>query len=222
MPKIALIFAFLILFYSLCFFGASYFEGLGFHKAYSMALLYIGIFLMPILALGYLGTFIATIVSVLRKNTNVRQLLLPTIPLLLVFSIPAIPFPTFTDGLRVAVGEKLDRDKLIEFAEQAKLIAEIEETKRRQITSSDMRPHDTESASKFEMIKDIYPEALSLGLHPARVDVSSDEVRIFYGSALVKHWGYSIVDDDTCPIDRLTEKSCQRVFEKIWVYSDIY
>ncbi len=220
MPKTALILGILVV---VCMLGDRvgwYFDGLAFSKSWFYPTVLLPITL--ILALGYIGALIATVVSVWRKKIRFGQLFIPAITPFLVFAIPELPLPGFTDGLRHAVNKKLERNKLIEFAEQAKLIAGAENLERGVWIPGGAYPFDAESSAEWKMLKDIYPEAFALTGQLPRFVISSDEVRVVYGGALAKHWGYTIVDDDMCPIDRLSASNCQRVYENIWVYSDIY
>lgn len=136
--------------------------------------------------------------------------------------VPYLPLPGFTDGLRVAIDEKLDREKLISFAEKVKSIAGVGENERTRFMLYSLISLDAESAEKFNEMKLAYPEAFTMSRAPARIDVASDKVVVFYGSALTKHYGYAIVDDDICPFDRLSWPQCQRVSPNIWVYMDNY
>lgn len=220
MPKTALTVIVLFFICHLWILIGAYFDGLAFYKSwfYPMTLVPIMLFL----ALGYVVILIITIVSVLRKKTKFLQLILPATLPLLVFAIPQLPIPGFADGLRVAVKDNLEQDRLLEFAELAKLIADIENQELDDVLISGLSWADADSLEKYEKLKAIYPEALSLSQLPPRIEVSSDEVRIFYGGALTKHWGYTIVDNDMCPFERLSATDCQKVYEYVWVYSDIF
>lgn len=220
MPKSAITFASLTLLGLLWLNVGAYFDGLAFYQSWFYPIVLLPIIMLS--ALACIGATIITLISVFRKKVSFSKFLLIAGLVCLIPTIPYLPLPGFTDGLQVAIDKKLDREKLITLAKEAKAITGVDDGAESRFMLYSLTSLDAESAEKFGKIKRAYPEAFEMSRLPARIDVTDDKVVVFYGSALTKHYGYAIVDDDQCPFERLSGAQCQRVSPNIWVYMDIY
>ncbi len=74
----------------------------------------------------------------------------------------------------------------------------------------------------IEQLKADHPTPLSLSPISPRIIVKKNYISVFYGSALVKHWGYVVSDLNEFPIEHIPKNMYRKVFEGIWVYHDIW
>ncbi|WMS88755.1 hypothetical protein [Pleionea litopenaei] len=74
----------------------------------------------------------------------------------------------------------------------------------------------------IESLRAKYPNALSLSDMPPRIEVSDSYVSVFYGGALIKHWGYLFTESDSFPIEHIPEGMYRQVYQGVWVYHDIW
>jgi hypothetical protein len=185
----------------------SYFEGLAFDSWFFGPLVFVPLILGSICAFLYCS--ISLLISVLRKKNNLRAL----VPVIMFPALFAgtyyLPLPRFVDGLHDAVEEKLDRERLLHFAEAARQL-KLEDYER------------LGGGRSVELLSDEFSLELSMGNYPARIFISEAKVNVYYGGALTGHWGYAIVEKDECPKDYLPSHLCRKVFDNVWVYKDIY
>jgi len=184
-----------------------YFEGLAFHQWFFAPLVFV-----PLL-LGSIGAFLVCSISLLISVFRGQQSLRVLVPMLL---FPALfmgsyrlPVPRFVDGLHEAVESKLDRQRLIDLATAARALDE---------GRIDLRG----SIEKLDSLNETFGPELGLSSLDARMSVTDDWVSVYYGSALTKHWGYAIVNEDKCPFERIPKHLCRKVFDNVWVYRDIW
>ncbi|MBI5381577.1 MAG: hypothetical protein HZA31_06730 [Opitutae bacterium] len=185
-----------------------YVEGLMFEKYWT------GLILVPLVLgsfLTYIVTAILTVGATIRGK--VRRLWL-----WLVLSVPvcvagsyAIPVPSFTDGMRDAVRKKVSAERLWRFADAARLQPGREDSE--QVTDL-----------LVTLMKRDFPEIYGLSELPPRVAVGEGSLEIYWGGALVQHWGIKIGSRPflDAPADYQKGVSYREVYQKIWVYHDRY
>lgn len=186
---------------------SGYYEGLEFTQSFLMPLI-----LFPVLLGSTLVFLVASILvaaSLIRKKLPLRSARALAVLICIIVGGFWIPFPSFADGMREAVKEKLERDKLLEFAEHAR---------RLKMQSVDNFGYE----ASVRKLKEKFPAELSLSSIPPRIQVDDGSVSVYYGSALTEHWGYSIVENDECPRRYLPRNLCLKVYDNIWVWDDIY
>lgn len=186
---------------------SGYFEGLAFTQSFLQPII-----LFPIILASTLGVFISCVlivISLIRKKRTVKSLC-PLIAIIcLIVGAFSIPVPSFADGMYKAVEEKLERSRLIEFAEHARSLR--------------IRSVDDNGYNLFvQELKEKFPAELSLSSYSPRLFVDDDSVSVYYGNALTEHWGYSIVENDECPRKYLPRNNCLKVYDNVWVWDDIY
>lgn len=187
----------------------SYLDGLNFIKTSGWSLITGLVFFVTLIVLFIFIVYEALVAKGWR-NRAINASALVIVPVIL-FSISAIPHPGFLDGIDERVSSSMTREYLMEFAETARdLELPNRFIEREQYNQS------------FEFLKRKYPEAFALLKHDPGIDMRDDSVMVVYGSGLTKHWGYAVTLHDQCPLDYLTDKSCRRVFENVWVFDDIY
>ncbi len=184
-----------------------YFEGIAFDKFWSVPM---GI--LPLGAIAFL-TFIVSsvvcIVAVVRKRRSPKILVFVGVFPVLVIGFCQAPFPSYVDGMHKTVTESLTKKELVEFAIDAR-------------SSNPDWIEREEHNQLIKQLKDKHPKPLTLSHIPPRIDVSENYISVFYGSALVKHWGYVIGDIEEFPIDHIPENMYKKVHEGVWVYHDIW
>lgn len=185
----------------------SYYDGLAFAKSWMYAMTLVPITLLSMLV--FLTCSVAIVISILRKRRSVSSLSLPLVVAILFIGSQCIPMPTFLDGLHDAVKSKLQRDRLLELARTTRQF-NVEWT------------YHEEHRKWISTLRETFPLELSLNNIPPRIEVSNDQVAVFYGSGLTKHWGYAIVEQDECPLKHIPENLCRKVFDNVWVYQDIW
>lgn len=179
-----------------------YFEGLSFDRSWFIALIVFPI--MGMSTIGLLALVIAVCISMIRKKTSIKVFCQTAMILVVLVGVFWVPSTHFVDGLQNAVRHKLNRNRLLELAQRAKHLR-----------------HNRKEEYILEL-QEIYPEAFSMNALTPRLSVSENEVRLYYGSALTKHWGYTIVNEDRCPLNHIPPNNCRKVYDNIWVFLDIY
>ncbi len=82
---------------------------------------------------------------------------------------------------------------------------------------------DEDKHSKWvERLRSKHNKALSLSKLPPRIIKGNDYVSVFYGNALVKHWGYIVGDIEDFPIEHIPDNMQRKVYDGVWVYHDIW
>ena len=186
---------------------SAYYEGLEFTQSFLVPLILSPLFLGSTLVFLVSSGFVT--VSLIRSKIPFRST--RALAVLVCFIVAGFwaPLPSFPDGMRQAIEEKLERDRLLEFAEHARKL---------RMQSVDDFGYEV----SVRKLKEKFPAELSLSsLHP-RVQVDEDSVSVYYGSALTEHWGYSIVENDECPRKYLPHHLCIKVYDNVWVWDDIY
>jgi hypothetical protein len=208
MPRLSLAFGGIAFIAVLCLRLFSYFEGLSFDKYWSGLLVVLLIFGS---LLAYIVTAILTMIATIRGKVRWTWLLsILLVPVVGVGSY-ALPIPSFTDGMHDAVRNKVRAERLQRFAEAARL----------QPNSSDA---DASPDPRVGLMKRDFPEIYGLSVIEPRVDTGKDYVEIFWGSALVQHWGIRIGSRPflDAPAEYQKEVSYRMVYDAIWVYHDCY
>ena len=80
-------------------------------------------------------------------------------------------------------------------------------------------PHH-EYNGKLAELEKRFPEVMEISTIPARVFVKETYVDVFFGSALVKHWGMRIVDagEGTRPFTVQENAKAIEALPRVWVY----
>lgn len=185
----------------------SYYNGLMFQTSLMFPIIFFPITLITLIVVFF--GLVIRMISVVRRKKKFSTLFLPLAFIFIFMGIQHLPIPTFLDGMHNTVEKSLNRGRLIEFAQQARYI-EIDWVK------------DDEHRKKIELLRKIFPKELSVSKLPPRISVSENAVSVFYGSALTKHWGYSIVKNDECPLKNVPQHYCKKVFDNVWVFQDIW
>ncbi len=155
-----------------------------------------------------------------RRQTNWRSPAIVGFFLALTIGviIAPSPFPRFVDGLKHAVEDKLDRERLISLAAQLRQV-DADDNPNRLGLSDHQRGGAPELIAKIEKVKGLYPEAFKMSSFPPRFWISHDYVTFIYGGALSGHWGYSVVEKDKCPFKPSPALiACTKVFDNVWVF----
>lgn len=219
-PRICLALAVAILVYLLILRASVYVEGKSFTKSWLGPLS-----VFPALAcfLACFVTAIVTTIEVLRKKVRPRWLLA-------ILAVAAgwvgayqIPFPEYTDGMRDRLRAQVPLERLRLFAEAAKAEAQ----KPLPPPPPDQLPPDAlEAGSRrlAELMQRDFPEIHALSPLPPRVGAGAQGVHIYWGSALVKHWGITLGQPPFAdsPADYRSKLSIREVYAGVWVYHDIY
>lgn len=187
--------------------AAPYFEGLAFDKFWAIPM---GV--VPIMLVAFFAFFVSAIVTVtavLRKKAGFRKLVTIGLFPVLVSAIYMTPFPSYIDGMHKSVRENLPMDEIVSLADEA-----------RRINPSwlDREEHDR----VIKRLRNKYPNALNLASIPPRIEVTDKYVSVFYGSSLVKHWGYLVTDSEVFPIEHIPQGMYKKVYQGVWVYHDIW
>lgn len=187
--------------------GVPFFEGVAFDKFWVIPM---GV--LPVGLIAFLTFFISAIscvVAILRKQKSLKNLMVVGLFPILVMSVYKVPIPNYIDGMHKTVKETVPLSEIVRFSSEAREM---------DINWLDEGEHD-------HLIKELrakYPNALNLSQLPPRVEVSDSYVSVFYGSALVKHWGYLLTESDSFPIEHIPEGMYKQVYEGVWVYHDIW
>jgi hypothetical protein len=207
MPRACLIFGVIAFIALLGGRAQSYFEGQSFDKSWASPLL--GLFSFGCL-LAYLVTVASAVVAAIQKKVRWPWLIA-------IFAVPVcwfgsyqVPIPSFTDGMQVGLQQKVSSERLKLFA-AAMVVPES--------------PNPEELPDKrVELMKREFPEIYRLSTMEPRVSIGDDFVEIFWGSALVKHWGVRIGSRpfSDASVDYQKGVSYREAYEGIWVYHDRY
>ena len=141
---------------------------------------------------------ISSVVAILRKRGTLNSLIVIGAFPILVVVIYKAPFPGYIDGMHKTIKEALPLNEIVRLSVEAK----------------EINPDWLDYEEHYQLIKKLrtkYPNALSLSHIPPRIEVSDNYVTVFYGSALVKHWGYLFTESDTFPIERIPEGMYKKV-----------
>ena len=184
-----------------------YFEGAAFDKYWSIPM---GVLPVGLIAfLTFTITAIVCMIAIVRKKQISKNFYIIVLFPLLITGLYFAPFPSYVDGMRKTVAESLSKQELSSFALEAKS------------TNIDWNKHE-EHNKIIERLKANHPTPLSLSPIPPRINVKENYVSVFYGSALVKHWGYVVSDLNEFPIEHIPENMYREVFKGVWVYHDIW
>lgn len=187
---------------------APYYEGLAFDKFWFLPLGLLPLTL--VLLLTFLILSIVVLISVLRKRIAAKNLIVLAVLPAAIFLVYRLPFPTYVDGMRDTVSRAVSREEFIALARDAR-VSSPDWVKNRE-------GHDEIVVS----LKAKHSKPLGLSAIPPRIKVSENYVSVFYGSALVKHWGYVVGDIKEFPIEHIPEDMYKKVYEGVWVYHDIW
>ena len=184
-----------------------YFEGSNFDKFWSipMGVLPLGLFSV----LVFVVTSIASLVSIARKKQSPKNIVFIAVLPILVVGIYQVPFPSYVDGMHETLIESLSMEELRSFAADVRI----------------SNPKWIDRDEHRKLIKELrakHPKSLSLSKLSPRVDVSDNYISVFYGSALVKHWGFVVGDLEKFPIEHIPENMYKEVYAGVWVYHDIW
>lgn len=184
-----------------------YFEGVAFNKFWviPMGVLPIGL----IAFLTFFFSALSSVVGVIRKKAGKNDLVVVGLLPILIFAIYMAPFPSFVDGMYKTVKETLPMEEIVSLSVEAR----------------ELNPKWSNYEEHAQLIKSMrtkYPNALNLSHLPPRINVSDSYVSVFYGSSLVKHWGYLFTDSDAFPIEHIPEDMYKKVYEGVWVYHDVW
>ncbi len=184
-----------------------YFEGLAFDKFWSVPL---GIFPLGVVALlTFIGSSLVCFVSVVRRRRSPRGLIIVGVFPLLVVALYQAPIPSYIDGMHKTIVESLSKKELVEFAVDARLR-----------NPEWIKHEEHDQIIKPRKYKHLKP--LTLSPIPPRIEVNEDYISVFYGSALVKHWGYVIGNVEEFPKTHIPESMYKKVYDGVWVYHDIW
>ena len=124
------------------------------------------------------------------------------------------PFPTQIDGMKQAVIDKLDRDRLMRLAKDLRTL-EAEDNPKRVGLADFTSFVDEQHLKKIDAVHHLYPAAFEMSEEAPRFWITESFVTFYYGGALPGHWGYSISEEDECP-DKAV-RSCERAMNSVWV-----
>lgn len=184
-----------------------YFEGIAFDKFWLIPLSVLPIGLIAFLI--FTVSAIVCLISITRKNGSTKNLYAIFLAPALVVAIFNLPFPSYVDGMHKTVSESLSHKHLMELAIDARTV------------NPEWLKED-EQDQLIQYLKVRYPKPLSLSQIPPRIDVSDNYISVFYGSSLVKHWGYVVSELEVFPIDHIPKYMYKKVYAGVWVYHDIW
>jgi len=184
-----------------------YFEDLAFDKYWPIP---IGVLPVGLIAfLVFCITAIVCTITIIRKKQSPKNLYIIILFPVLITVLYLAPLPSYVDGMRKTVIESLSKQELSSFVLDAK--------------SANIDWNNTEEHNKLiGQLKAKHPAPLGLSPIPPRIDVQENYVSVFYGSALVKHWGYVASDLQEFPIEHIPKNMYRKVYEGVWVYHDIW
>lgn len=184
----------------------AYADGTTFDRTSVYPLVVVPIALIIAIVLVIRLVFLLVASALTRRRPTVR--VASIVALALFVGSHFLPFSTFVGGLRTAVHDNLRRDRLMEFAERVK-------------AAGAQDPHWTAASWQHKvvsMLRKSFPAELGLSELRPRVGVGNGVVNVYYGGGLSGHWGYTVVDNDACPVDYLPTMLCRKVFDNVWVY----
>lgn len=184
----------------------AYADGTTFDRTSVYPLVVVPIALIIAIVLVIRLVFLLVASALTRRRPTVR--VASIVALALFVGSYFLPFSTFVGGLRTAVHDNLRRDRLMEFAERVK-------------AAGAQDPHWTAPSWQRKvvaMLRKDFPAELGLSELRPRVGVGNGVVNVYYGGGLSGHWGYTVVDNDACPVDYLPTMLCRKAFDNVWVY----
>lgn len=186
-----------------------YWAGVAFSKSWWPALL-IPVFLIALLGLS-IGC-IWLVISVVRRRTKPIWLFLLVFPVLFV-GRRAFPMPGFVDGMAHRVQRDFSAAEFLSFAKQARAL------------KVNWIDHSTKVEIGMDALQKAFPRIMGLSqLEPPRVSLAATHVDLFYGSALVKHWGVRVMDKDAHADPFASEERAHflEALPRVWVYHLAY
>lgn len=184
----------------------AYVDGMTFDRAsvYPMIVVPTALIIAIVLMIRLVLSLAASVLTRRRPTVRVASI----VALALFVGSHFLPFSTFVAGLHTAVHHNLRRDRLMEFAERVK-------------AAGAQGPHWTAPSWQREvvaMLRKDFPAELGLSELRPRVGVADGLINVYYGGGLSGHWGYSVVDDDACPVAYLPTTLCRKAYDNVWVY----
>ena len=184
-----------------------YFEGFDFDKYWSVPM---GALPLGILSfIVFLASSITVSVQVVRRKKSRYNIVCIGTFFLLTVLLYQSPFPTYVDGMKKRILSELTREELISF---------VNEVSSRKLDWVNYEKH----SALIEELREKHAQALSLSSIPPRIEEGEKYISVFYGSALVKHWGYVVGDVDEFPIKHIPKNMQRQVYKGVWVYHDIW
>jgi len=207
MSKTLIISALLTLFSLTVMRVVPYFEGHAFDKYWSVPM---GVLPFGLLSfIVFVVTSIVVVIKIFRKQQSKYNLAVVGGLFLFAVVLHQMPIPHYVDGMKKRILTELTQKGLFDFS----LAAQAE----------DLDWLDREAHLKLiENLRSKHTKALSLSTISPRVEKGEGYVSVFYGSALVKHWGYVVGDIDEFPIEHIPKDMQRKVYEGVWVYHDIW
>ena len=171
----------------------------------------IGVPVTLLLLIAYGISALISVYASLKKRTG-RLWLVAVIamPVIWVASYQ-IPIPGNVDGMRDALRDQVSHKDLLFFANQAgPMLVDV-----RSISPVAADP-------RVELMKRDYPQIYNLSKLSPRVGGEEGRVEIYWGSALVQHWGIFIGSPSMENPPARSEHWVKylEVFEGVWVYQD--
>jgi hypothetical protein len=196
----------------------TYLEGMVFDRAWGS--MWWGMLLLGIILL-YIVILLSIVLSTIRRKIRWPWLLLSlTTPVLWLLS-HSLPIPSFTEGMRDGLREKIPAERLYQFAEAMRHeTSKIDWETHSEITN----PLYFERHPLNKLAKEKFPDIHGLSAAEPRIEVGEAHVAMFWGSALVKHWGIQIGERPFLHASDEYQKgvSYQKVYPEVWVYRDRY
>ena len=184
-----------------------YFEGYDFDKYWSLPMGVLPVGLISLVV--FLFSSVVVVVKVFRKTRSAYNFVVIGGVFLTLFSVYNLPIPSYVDGMHKRVKAELSRDELLNFAGDAR--------------AEELDWLDREAHSELiDSLRAKHFKALSLSDIAPRIEKGEGFISVFYGSALVKHWGYVVGDIDEFPIEHIPLEMQRKVYEGVWVYHDIW
>lgn len=184
----------------------AYADGTAFDRSSVYPLIVVPIVLIIVVVLMIRLVFSLVASALTRRRPTVR--VASIVALALFVGGHFLPFSTFVAGLHAAVHDNLRRDRLMEFAGRVK-------------AAGAQDPHWTAPSWQRKvvtMLRKDFPAELGMSELRPRVGVGDGVVNVSYGGGLSGHWGYTVVDNDACPVDYLPTMLCRKAFDNVWVY----
>ncbi|WP_041590123.1 hypothetical protein [Teredinibacter turnerae] len=184
-----------------------YFEGYNFDKYWSLPMGVLPVGLISLIV--FLLSSVVVIIKIFRKTKSSYNLAVIGGMILTLFSVYNLPIPSYVDGMHKRVKAELSRAELLDFVSDA--------------SAEELDWLDRDAHSKLiDLLRAKHLKALSLSGIAPRIEKGEGYISVFYGSALVKHWGYVVGDIDEFPIEHIPLEMQRKVYEGVWVYHDIW
>ena len=182
-----------------------YFEGYNFNIYWSSLLVMMAWFVSIAI---FVLLFLAEIVYFLQKKSSCNHFLALLAIFFVIILSWFLPIPNFVDGMSNRIASTFTRETLLTFSKEAFVLK--------------INYRNKKNLEGIAKLKETYPKIWSLSTIPPRIYTDSKNTGVFYGSALVKHWGIEINKFNKCPKDYLPASMCRKVYENVWVYRDIW